>query len=139
MTAAETLDQAALAELREALRKAQQKPRAVEGYTFKGSHNCLANIERDYSRRNGGHWFDKDAMRFFGTRYASGFLDLPHARVTLFITTEKPPHGPRAASIRAYLWDSADVDTIGPFCEHTTRNADKALDIIADALAPIDA
>lgn len=141
MTIAQDLAAAALTELREALRKAHQKPRegGVPGYVFTGSHNCLNNIESDYARRNRGHWFDRDSMRFFGTRYASGFLDLPHARVTLFVTTEKPPHGPRAASIRAYLWDSADVDTVGPFCVHSIRDANKAIDIIADALAPIDA
>ena len=123
---------AALADLQKAL-TGDQTPNH-DGPAFKGSHNCLANIERDYARRNGGHWFDKDSMRFFGTRFPSGFRDVPEARVTLFLTTDKSPHDPRAASIRAYRWDAAQIGTLGEFNAHSLTVAGKAMDLLADML-----
>ena len=74
-------------------------------------------------------------MRFFGTKYASGFLDVPAARVTLFVTTEKSPYEPRRASIRGYVWDTADVETFGPFNESSTAVACAAMGILAAELA----
>lgn len=133
ITKAQHFAAAALADLRAML--ASKSAPHHEGPAFNGSGNCLANIERDYARRNRGHWFDKDAMRFFGTRYASGFLDIAPARVTLFVTSEKPPHGPRRASIRAYFWDSAQVDTLGPFCEVSAKVAADAVGLMFDTLA----
>lgn len=124
----------AMIELRAALANAEAN-KLETGPAFSGSHNCLDNIVRDYDRRNGGHWFDRDSMRFFRTRFPSGFLDVPAARVTLFVTTESPPDGGRKASIRAYLWDTACVCTPGPFCEHSIAVAEKARDLLADALA----
>lgn len=124
----------ALADLRPALARAKAAP--VDGPRFDGSHNCLANIERHHTRHRPVNWFAADAMRFFGTRINSGFLDLPTSRVSLFVTTEKPPHGARAASLRAYLWDSAEIETLGPFCTESLRVIDQARDIVADALSP---
>jgi hypothetical protein len=104
------------------------------GVPFTGSGNCLANITRDYDARRAGHWFDRDTMRFFGTRFATGFLDIPAAGVTLFVTTEKGPHAPRAATVRAYMWASAEVETLGAFNEHPVSVARRALDCVAAAL-----
>ncbi len=127
MTLASEAATAALADLRKAL--ASAKPAPLEGPAFSGSHNCLANIERDYARRRAGHWFDKDTLKFFGTRFPSGFLDVPEARVTLFITTEKSDRWDapeRRATLRVYLWDSAEIETLGPFHAHTLRTAEAA-------------
>ena len=133
MRKCEIFAQAAFAELRDALRNAAAN-KLETGPAFSGSHNCLDNIIRDYDRRNGGHWYDRDSMRFFGTKMPSGFLDVPAARVTLFVTTESPPHGPRRASLRAYLWDTASVATVGPFCDYTLPVVDEARDLVADQL-----
>jgi hypothetical protein len=134
MRKSEIFAQAAFAELRDALRNAEAN-RPGTGTPFAGSGNCLANLERDYAARNGGHWFDRDAMRFFGTRFASGFLDVPAARTTLFVTTEKPPHGPRRASLRAYLWDTGCIATPGPFCDHTPATVADGMAIVAAQLS----
>ena len=104
------------------------------GTPFTGSGNCLANITRDYDARRAGHWFDRDTMRFFGTKFATGFHDIPSAGVTLFVTTEKGPHGPRAATLRAYMWASAEIETLGPFNETTLGVASRAMDRVASAL-----
>lgn len=128
---AQTLATAALAQLAQLLRDERDAPH--EGPAFEGSSNCRENIERDYARRRRGHWFDADAVRFFRTRYASGFHDLPNIGATLFVTTEKGPHDPRAASLRVYLWRSADVDTLGEFNAHTLAQAEQALALVLDA------
>jgi hypothetical protein len=129
----EIFAQAAFAELRDALRNAAAN-KLETGPDFTGSHNCQANIERDHDRRNNGLWFKKDATRFFGTRFPSSFLDVPQARVTLFVTTEVPPNGARRASLRAYLWDTASVATVGPFCDHSLPVVDAARNLVADQL-----
>lgn len=117
---------AALALLDKALVSAQPAP--LDGPAFTGSSNCLANIERDHQRRRRGQWFEPQTMRFFSTRIVSGFLDLPERGATLFITTDKPPHGERLASLRAYIWKSAEMTTLGPFCETPLRVVAPALD-----------
>ncbi|UTC28474.1 hypothetical protein GURKE_04720 [Brevundimonas phage vB_BpoS-Gurke] len=105
------------------------QPRApYEGPAFTGSSNCLANIERDYARRRRGHWFDPNAMRGFGTRFPSGFTDHDAYGATTFVTTEKGANGERRASLRAYLWKSAQIVTLGAFCVHSTAVVNKAHD-----------
>ena len=128
ITKAQALAERAKADLDKAL--VQAGPAPHEGPAFTGSSNCLANITRDYYRRRQGHWFDADACRFFKTKFVSGFHDVPSLGVTLFITTEKGPYGPRAASIRAYIWKSAEVETLGEFNVHTTKTARDALALI---------
>jgi hypothetical protein len=107
-----------------------------EGPAFTGAGNCLANIERDYARRNAGHWFDADTIRYFRTTFPSGFWDVREAGVTLFVTGERDSWSgdPRRYSIRAYFWDSAEVETVGPFCEMTLRTAESAIILFVNAL-----
>lgn len=126
MTEAERIAHAAAAALPGILAGARPAPH--EGPAFEGSHNCLANIERDYDRRRRGYWFSKDTLRFFATRFAGGFYDFPDRGVTLFVTSEKPPHGPRVATIRAYVWKSADVEDLTPFGVGSTAVVNKAMD-----------
>lgn len=137
-TQAQRLAADAFRDLQAAL--AAQSPAPHEGPAFTGSSNCLANIERDYARRRRGYWFDKNAMRGFGTRFPSGFHDYPALGATLFITTEKPPEGERRANLRAYLWESAQVVSLGEFCAYSLPVANKAIDLIADMIrAPAEA
>lgn len=74
------------------------------------------------NEKNGGCWFGRGEMRFFGTHIESGVI-----RGRYFISSEQPPHGPRKYSVRSF--DSkGSVETVGEFCSHATR---------ADALAAI--
>ncbi|UTC29809.1 hypothetical protein BAJUN_01790 [Bajunvirus bajun] len=107
------------------------------GPAFTGSSNCQANIERDYARRNGGHWFDKETFRFFRTTITAGFWDVPEAGVTLFVTGERDtcqPGRSRAYTVRAYFWNGADIETIGPFNETSQRVAEQAVPLFVAAL-----
>lgn len=67
------------------------------------------------NRKNGGCWFEPDTMRFFGTRICGG---IQFGR--FFITSEQPPHGGRAYSVRSFD-DEGSVDTVGKFCAHETQ------------------
>lgn len=137
MTKSEILAQSAIVEARSALRNATSN-KLETGPAFEGSSNCLANIERDYDRRNGGSWFKPAEMRFFGTKFEGGFGDVPSARVTIFITTDKPRGGVRKASIRLYLWDTASISTVGAFCEYSLPVVRAAVDALTDALKQPD-
>jgi hypothetical protein len=91
------------------------------------------DLRRDYqTRRPDHHWFDRDAMRFFGTRAEGVCVRLPEQGVTLFMTSETPPNESRRYSIRAYRWADADIETLGPFAQHTAARARTAFEYVAD-------
>lgn len=131
----ETLEyaQAALSDLRDFLaQKVEPRREPVNDLRH------FDDIKRDYEyRRPEGHWFDRDAMRFFSTRPGADSVRLPALGVTLFTTTEQDRYasGPRRTSIRAYRWADADITTLGPFCEHTPARAKASLAWIAEQLA----
>jgi hypothetical protein len=70
---------------------------------------------RALNEANGGCWFGKSEMRFFGTRIESGIL--PGNR---FVTSEQPPHGSRKFSVRSFD-AQGDIDTVGDFCAYSNR------------------
>jgi hypothetical protein len=72
---------------------------------------------RALNEKNGGCWFEPSAMRFFGTRIESGII-----RGRYFVTSEQPPHGTRAYSLRSFD-DEGDVSTVGKFCSYPSRAA----------------
>jgi hypothetical protein len=90
-------------------------------------------VKMAYRNLNGsdGHWFDRDTMRFFNTRIGESWRI---GNVFLFVTSEQPPHGDRAYSVRR-MGKDGDVQTLGEFCQiETRRDAIKALrDAVADA------
>jgi hypothetical protein len=69
---------------------------------------ALRHIKARYLALNpGGHGFDKDTMRFFGTRVGkSCYADNGD---TLFITSEQPPSGPRGWAVRRMNCDTGDI------------------------------
>ena len=79
--------------------------------------------EQVYRNRNsGGHWFDAATMRFFGTRINETTCEHVGNDIKadlLFVTSEKPPHGPRAYAVRRM--DSRG-DISGPVGEFKTRS-----------------
>jgi hypothetical protein len=68
-----------------------------------------------------GHWFERGAMKFFGTKLPS----YAHKGLggVYFVTSEQPPHGARAFSVRK-LVGPGKIDTIGEFCSMTKAKAD---------------
>lgn len=69
------------------------------------------------NRDNGGHWFDKSAMRFFKTKIESGVLP-----GFLFVTSEQCGYGPRLFTVRQF--DAAgNVSTVGKLQEWLSRRA----------------
>ncbi len=88
---------------------------------------------KEANKANGGHWFQPDTLRFFGSRIEGGIL-----RGQYFITSEQPPHGPRQFSLRL-AHDNGEIDTMGNFCEAKTRETCKYFlallpDYLPDAL-----
>jgi hypothetical protein len=67
-----------------------------------------------------GHWFDDGTMRFFRTRLgACRYVD---RTVLLFVTSEQPPHGPRAYCVRKLDLTTGEIDTLDPgLCGIATR------------------
>jgi len=70
-------------------------------------------------RARGSHWWDPSSMRFFGTRVHSQVYSGPGG--IYFVTSEKPPYGSRACTVRQYLPESAEVETIGD-CADSTKH-----------------
>ena len=72
----------------------------------------------DIRRHHRGHWFDRDTMRFFGTRFCdSGRV---HAG-RFFVTSEQPPHGDRIYAVRCYDAETDSVETIEPPDDHPEK------------------
>ena len=113
----------------------------------------MSHIKAFYHNRNpGGYWFEPDTMRFFKTRMGSEFYagtpnpDGPFEPLggdwercpMVFVTSEKPPHGPRAYSVR-WLDSGGDISTVGPFCVWTRSVANRvARDIAYKGKATVD-
>lgn len=72
------------------------------------------------NKRNGYQWFSRGSMAFFQTKIHGDLLQID-GRFWAFITSEKPPHAPRAYSVRVFDADSGRVETIGEFCAHATE------------------
>ncbi|ARB14229.1 hypothetical protein Ccr5_gp329 [Caulobacter phage Ccr5] len=119
----------------DALAKAlSEEPRRVVSRVTKweGAGHSFANLQRDYERYGPGRrsWFGRDEMRFFGTRLEAAPLDFPALRVTLFLTSETPPGAGRVWTLRAYLWDSADIETLTRGDETDAATAQAAFDLL---------
>lgn len=69
------------------------------------------------NEKNGGCWFEPATMRFFGTKIESGIICGKY-----FITSEQPPRGPRAYSVRSFD-DQGDVSTVGEFAHLPSKTA----------------
>lgn len=84
------------------------------------------SLEIEYKNRtkNEGHFFDTDTMRFF--KFRIGEVRVKNG-IWYFVTSEKPPHGPRMYSVRRMELDG-DINTVGEFCSLTRYQANKLLD-----------
>lgn len=70
---------------------------------------------------SGHYWFDPDSMRFFGTKILGGLVAGRY-----FVTSEKPPYGPRKYSIRKVKNAQGHIDTVSEFCQYGTARAARA-------------
>jgi hypothetical protein len=68
---------------------------------------------------SGSHWWDRSSMRFFGTRVCGAVFQGQGG--IYFVTSEQPPHGPRAYTIRRFTPESLDIRTEGELCGYKTR------------------
>lgn len=86
------------------------------------------DLEMDYQHLNpGGHFFDRDTMRFFSSRLGSQY----YCRKTgayVFVTSERDRHSiaysPRAFTVRV-MDRSGWIETVGPFNEYTRSVAER--------------
>lgn len=79
-------------------------------------------------RAAGSHWFDPDAMRMFGTRVLNGTVYNGENGV-YFVTSEwdgfdGKENNRRAWTVRRFVPETADINTIGHVCQY--RTADQA-------------
>ena len=80
------------------------------------------------NRTNGtGHWFDVKTMKFFGTIIG---LVRSKGKDYYFVSSEKPPHGKRAYSVR-HMDAKGGIHTIGEFCSYTKYMAEKIVRTLA--------
>jgi hypothetical protein len=75
---------------------------------------------RERMQSAGSHWWDNDTMRFFGTRVCSDTFE--NGGNVWFVTSEQPPHGPRAYTVRRYDIASNQIDTEGELCGFSSRS-----------------
>lgn len=74
-----------------------------------------------------GHWFDPETMRFFKSRVG---IIRSKGDDYYFVSSEKPPHGPRMFSVR-HMDIGGDINTIGEFCSLTRYMAEKTVKQLA--------
>jgi len=88
----------------------------------KKSYWSIADIRCAHeNRRHGGHWFEPGTIRFFQSRISE--TTYCGRGGVFFVSSEKPPHGPRRFTVRRFVVRTWDIDTVGPFCESTSYAA----------------
>jgi len=79
------------------------------------------------NRVYGRYFFEPDTMRFFGSRV----LDEVYGG-RYYVTSEKPPYGPRAYTVRR-AGSEGEITTIGKVCQYATAAQAKGAARIAAA------
>lgn len=69
------------------------------------------NEMQERNRAGGGHWFDPDSMRFFGSRILPEIYSGPGG--VYFVSSEQPPHGPSVYKVRSFNCATGGVDSVG--------------------------
>lgn len=67
------------------------------------------------------HFFDLDTMRFFRSRILPTVYQGKGG--IFFVTSEQPPQGKRAYSVRQFRPATGSVETVGPHCQMTKGEA----------------
>lgn len=87
---------------------------------------------KDANKAAGLHFFDRSTMDFFGSEVYPAVTEGPGG--VYFVTTEKPPHGPRRATTRRFRPDTGVCEAVGPFCQQTLAQARARAHGYADGL-----
>ena len=96
----------------------------------------IDGIKADYKKHNPqGHWFDKDTMNYWGTKFESGVYTTPNdGHRAWFVTSEDELYQTkRLMSVRAYDLDSHEIYTISSMVEETAEQARARARFIAGA------
>jgi len=100
----------------------------------------IDDIRTDYARHNGGHWFDADTLRFWGTRLSSRVFTTPvDGTRAYFITSEYKPfrrEPGRLYSVRVYDFATHKIDTISFQKDRTLAQAVRRARFFAGAKVP---
>jgi hypothetical protein len=101
--------------------------------------NSISDIVRQHDAA-GSHWFEADTMKFFKSQVSASHCYPSEAqRCTYFVTSEQPPDGARAWSVRKASWDRANISTVGEFCGYkklaNAGNTAKALAGLKEAVS----
>lgn len=83
-----------------------------------------------------GHWFDKDTLRFFGSRISKRVYPAPNG--TYFVSSERNGDSPRLYTVRLAFLDAgkAEIRTVGEFQGFvTSAAAHRAAAALAEALS----
>ena len=90
---------------------------------------------RDEMNRAGSHWWDKESMRFFGTRISTKLYQGDGG--IYFVTSEQPPHGARKYSVRQYHPETTTIKTVGEFCQLSRSQACSLARRSADGISEV--
>ena len=82
--------------------------------------HSMADIRRA-NKAAGRFWFSPDTLRFFKSRIGDTVYEGPGG--VFFVSSEKPPHGPRAHTVRQFDPETKSVATVGPFCTSSSYSA----------------
>jgi hypothetical protein len=84
----------------------------------------MSQVIAEHKRRD-GHWFDKDAMRFFDSKIESPLIEGRY-----FVSSEQCHHSDGTSSPRLFtvreVSAEADIDTVGEFQGYKTKRAARA-------------
>jgi hypothetical protein len=103
------------------------------------------NAIKQAVRATGSHWFDPSTMRFFGTQILPTVYQ--GSGGIYFVTSEQPPHGRRAYTVRQFVPKTTDIKTIGDVSSMTRRAAmknartlakgDGKCEVVSEAFKPV--
>lgn len=86
------------------------------------SLDCLKN---HYYRKTQGHWFDKDTLRFFGSRISDQLFY--GSKNIYFVSSEVGPHQlKRLYTVRQYNPETGAIETIGDFQQYKSMSGAKS-------------
>lgn len=83
-------------------------------------YESMDAIREHYGSGPGRHWFDAGTLRFFRCRLPQSAFRA--GDVAYFVTSECPPDGRRAYTVRRYDYASRNVRTVGEFCGYASRS-----------------
>ena len=90
---------------------------------------------KEANRAAGGHFFDRDSMRFFNSRILPCIYTGPGG--VYFVTSEQHDHESRTFTVRTFSPKTADVNTFGEFNEMSRGEALSAARAAAAVPVPL--